>query len=65
MTVKVQAFRGATVVAPTRVTMPRTNFVKVAMRTQRPANLQTDFLSPVAGMKGLCISFSRESRELS
>lgn len=59
MPVTVQAFRGATVLTPTRVTT-RPNFAKVAMRTSRPANLQSEFLSPVAALKGLCMSFSRE-----
>jgi hypothetical protein len=60
MTFKVQAFRGATVKAPTRVTMPRTSFAKVSMRQQRPANLQSEFLSPVAALKGFCMSFTRK-----
>lgn len=61
---KVQAFRSAPgrVTTLTRVTAPRTNFAKVAMRPRAPANLQSEFLSPVAALKGLCSSFSRESK---
>lgn len=58
---RAQAFR-ATVAGPTRVTMPRPAFAKAPMRVSRPAQLQSQFLAPVASIKGLCATFARELR---
>lgn len=44
-----------------RVTMPRTSTVqRLAIRSSRPQQLQSEFLAPVAGLKGLCASFARK-----
>lgn len=56
---RTQAFR-ATVAGPTRVTMPRPAFPKAPVSVSRPAQLQSQFLAPVASIKGLCMSFARE-----
>lgn len=39
--------------------MPRTQRV-ATLRSSRPAQLQSEFLAPVAAIKGLCASFARE-----
>lgn len=59
MAVRTQAFQ-ATFAQTTRVTMPRTAFAKAPLRMSRPAQLQSEFLSPVASLKGLCASFTRK-----
>lgn len=59
MAVRAQAFK-APVAQTTRVTMPRTAFAKAPLRMSRPAQLQSEFLSPVASLKGLCASFTRK-----
>lgn len=44
------------------VTMPRTaqRGAPLRLSSSRPAQLQSSFLAPVAGLKGLCASFARE-----
>lgn len=44
-----------------RVTMPRTSTAQ-RLAVRRPQQLQSEFLSPVASLKGLCASFARENR---
>ena len=43
-----------------RVTMPRTQKLATLRTSSRPQQLQSSFLAPVAGLKGLCASFARE-----
>ena len=62
MSVRTQAFR-APVATATRVTMPRTAFAKAPLRASRPAQLQSEFISPIASIKGLCASFTRELKK--
>lgn len=50
--------------APARVTAPRTSLAKVSFRASRPAQLQSEFLAPVAALKGLCTTFTRERGRL-
>lgn len=44
------------------VTMPRTaqRVAPLRLSSSRPAQLQSSFLAPVTGLKGLCASFARE-----
>lgn len=46
------------------VTMPRPaqRVAPLRLSSSRPAQLQSSFLAPVAGLKGLCASFAREWR---
>ena len=60
MAVRTQAFQ-ANVAKNVRVTMPRTAFAKAPLRASRPVQLQSEFIAPVASIKGLCMSFARES----
>ncbi|KAK9811775.1 hypothetical protein WJX72_009797 [[Myrmecia] bisecta] len=42
-----------------RLTVPRTALARIPARAApRPAHLQSDFLAPTAGLKGLCSSFA-------
>jgi hypothetical protein len=40
--------------------MPRTQKLATLRTSSRPQQLQSSFLAPVAGLKGLCASFARE-----
>ncbi|KAL4435883.1 hypothetical protein ABPG77_000645 [Micractinium sp. CCAP 211/92] len=53
-----RAVRVAPVAAPSRVTMPRTSTAQ-RLAVRRPQQLQSEFLSPVASLKGLCASFAQ------
>jgi hypothetical protein len=58
MSVRTMAFQAP---VAKRVTMPRPASIKATpLRASRPAQLQSEFLSPVASLKGLCASFTRE-----
>lgn len=61
MALRMQAVRAATVAAPSRVAFPRTQQVR-PLKTARPALLQSEFLKPVAALKGLCMTFASERR---
>lgn len=45
-----------------RVTMPRTVRVAPLRTSSRPQQLQSQFLAPVAGLKGLCATFASEQQ---
>ena len=44
-----------------RLTAPKTSFGKSTMRSAhaRPSQLRSEFVAPVASLKGLCASFTR------
>ncbi|KAI3436094.1 hypothetical protein D9Q98_002152 [Chlorella vulgaris] len=55
-TLRAAPIRATLVVAPRRATMPQ----RVAtIVTRRPQQLSSEFLAPVASIKGLCASFTR------
>jgi hypothetical protein len=58
MAVRVQAFRGAPTLAPKRIIVPKAPLTYVPVKQVRPAMLQSEFISPVASIKGLCSSFT-------
>ena len=60
MAIRARAFISAPTAVPARVIISRPHLAKYNVKTLKPANLQSEFTSPVASLKDLCTNFARE-----